>query len=162
MYANDNDIDQLMRTVLSTMLELEPSLTGHDATPPPGKRTLSAIVNITGAVDGAVVLHVTEAFATLTASRMFAIPEEKVTRTDQQDALGELCNVVGGNFKSLLPEPCRLSLPTVVDGTDYSFRLPGAQRTAQYGMDVLGEPLLLRLWKREENPAAAVAPSSAA
>jgi chemotaxis protein CheX len=153
-----------MRTVLSTMLELEPAMTGHDAAPPPGSRTLSAIIHITGAVDGAVVLHVTEAFANLTASRMFNIPEDKVTRTDQQDALGELCNVVGGNFKSLLPEPCRLSLPTVVDGTDYSFRLPGSIRSAQYGLDVMGEPLLLRLWKRSEsaadtkdNPAASAA-----
>lgn len=154
MNASDEEVDLLMRTVLNTMLDVEPELVGHDAAPPPGVRTLSAVVHITGAVDGAVVLHATEAFARAAAAKMFAIAAEDATTVDQQDALGELCNVVGGNFKSLLPEPCRLSLPTVVDGSDYSFRIPGSLKTAQYGLDVQGQPLLLRLWKREEKSAA--------
>lgn len=148
MHANDEEIDLLMRTVLSTMLDLSPTMTGHEALPPAGTRTLSAVVHITGAVDGAVVLHVTEPFARVTAARMFGIDPEAATLTDLQDALGELCNVVGGNFKSLLPEPCRLSLPTVVEGVDYSFRIPGSAMTAQYGLDVAEQPMLLRLWRK--------------
>lgn len=150
MFATDQDIEMLMRNVLNTMLDVDPALTGHDVNPPPGSRTLSAVVHITGAVDGAVVVHCTESFARLVASKMFNIEPDQATTTDEQDALGELCNIVGGNFKSLLPEPCRLSLPTVVDGSDYSFRIPGSQNTAQYALDVVGQPLLLRLWKKDE------------
>lgn len=153
MHASDEEIDLLMRTVLNTMLDADPVLTGHDAAPPPGSRTLTAVVHITGAVDGAVVLHVTDAFARRVAGRMFNLDPAQATLTDEQDALGELCNVVGGNFKSLLPEPCRLSLPTVIEGADYSFKIHGSLRTAQYGIDVAGQPMLLRLWRKSEQPA---------
>lgn len=156
MYVNDNDMDQLMQTVLSTMLELTPTMTGHDALPPKGTRTFSAVVHVTGAVDGAVVLHVTEPFARLAAARMFGIDPDAATLVDLQDAMGELTNVVGGNYKSFLPEPSRLSLPTVVEGTDYSFRIPGSAMTAQYGLDVQGQPLLVRLWRKEADPAGRV------
>jgi chemotaxis protein CheX len=39
------------------------------------------------------------------------------------DALGEVCNMVAGNFKNKvagLAEGCMLSPPTVVTGSDYS------------------------------------------
>jgi chemotaxis protein CheX len=39
------------------------------------------------------------------------------------DALGDLCNMVAGNFKakiSTLADHCMLSVPTVVTGEDYS------------------------------------------
>ena len=41
------------------------------------------------------------------------------TTPDQEviDALGELVNIVSGNFKSFLPEPSQLSLPSVAEGT---------------------------------------------
>jgi len=40
-----------------------------------------------------------------------------------RDALGELCNMVAGNFKakvSSLADACMLSVPTVIAGEDYS------------------------------------------
>lgn len=39
------------------------------------------------------------------------------------DALGELCNMVAGNFKgkvNTLADHCMLSVPTVISGEDYS------------------------------------------
>lgn len=39
-----------------------------------------------------------------------------------RDALGELCNMVAGNFKarvSNLADSCMLSVPTVITGGDY-------------------------------------------
>jgi chemotaxis protein CheX len=149
MQASDTDIEQLMNIVLETMLDVHPSFLGHDDPPAPSGRTLSAVIHITGAVDGAVVLHVTEPFARVAAARMFGIDPEAAGPTDQQDALGEICNVVGGNIKSLLPEPCRLSLPTVIDGADYSFRIPGSSKTGQFSLEAAGQPLLIRLWRKD-------------
>jgi len=40
-----------------------------------------------------------------------------------RDALGELCNMVAGNFKakiSGLADRCMLSVPTVISGSDYT------------------------------------------
>jgi CheY-specific phosphatase CheX len=41
------------------------------------------------------------------------------------DALGEICNMVTGNFKNKLAgtdERCMLSVPTVINGGEYNFR----------------------------------------
>ncbi len=150
MIATENDIEQLMTTVLETLLDFHPTFLGNKAPPPPAGRTFSAVIHITGAVDGAVVLHVTEPFARAAAAKMFGVHPDAADATDQQDALGELCNVVGGNFKSLLPEPCRLSLPTVIDGADYSFRIPGSSMTGEYAINAANQPMLIRLWRKDE------------
>ena len=44
------------------------------------------------------------------------------------DALGEICNMVAGNFKNKiagLAEGCLLSPPTVVSGSDYNLHSQG-------------------------------------
>ena len=60
------------------------------------------------------------------ASIMFSKAAEETTRADLQDAIAELLNMIGGNFKALLPGQCFLSLPAVVEGGDYSARVPGS------------------------------------
>lgn len=42
-----------------------------------------------------------------------------------RDSLGELCNVLAGNLKPLLPPGVGLSTPSVVKGADYSLRVFG-------------------------------------
>jgi len=54
--------------------------------------------------------------------RCWAWEAEKVG-PEISDALGEVCNMIAGNFKnkiSGLSEGCMLSVPTVITGTDYS------------------------------------------
>ncbi|MCU0705946.1 MAG: chemotaxis protein CheX, partial [Fimbriiglobus sp.] len=46
----------------------------------------------------------------------FDTPSAEVTPAELADALGELANMVGGNLKALLPDGCRLSLPSVEPG----------------------------------------------
>jgi hypothetical protein len=41
--------------------------------------------------------------------------------------LGELANMIGGNLKCVLTRGIRLSMPSVVDGSDYSLRVCGAE-----------------------------------
>ena len=47
------------------------------------------------------------------------------------DALGELVNIIGGNLKAYLPQPCHLSLPAAVGGWDYMLRFPGSHEVSQ-------------------------------
>jgi CheY-specific phosphatase CheX len=49
-----------------------------------------------------------------------------VTLEDARDGLGELCNVLAGNLKPMLPAGVALSAPSVVAGADYSLSLCGA------------------------------------
>ncbi len=44
---------------------------------------------------------------------------------DVRDALGELANMLAGNLKSVWPHGIDLSMPSVVEGTDYSLRVCG-------------------------------------
>jgi chemotaxis protein CheX len=60
--------------------------------------------------------------AALMTSKMLGVELDKVG-PDVSDALGEVCNMVAGNFKNKiagLAEGCLLSPPTVVTGSDYS------------------------------------------
>lgn len=58
------------------------------------------------------------------AARMLGI-EEAEAGDQQWDAIGEICNMVAGNFKAKLPgvgERCMLSVPTIVVGSNYCLR----------------------------------------
>ena len=56
------------------------------------------------------------------ASRMLGIDVEKAG-PELWDAVGEICNMVAGNFKNKitgLGDGCMLSVPTVITGTEYN------------------------------------------
>jgi CheY-specific phosphatase CheX len=50
-----------------------------------------------------------------------------VVDDDVRDMLGELANMIGGNMKSGMATGIRLSMPTVMDGSDYDLRVCGAK-----------------------------------
>ena len=94
-------------------------------------RTFAGVVQISGAWDGAVAVQCGERLVRRAAETMFAMAPELITATEMQDALGELANMVGGNFKALLPEPCYLSLPVTIEGDDFRLRLPNSAQIIQ-------------------------------
>jgi len=61
-----------------------------------------------------VVVRCSAAAARNAAAALLGVELDDVTTEDVTDALGELANIIGGNVKSLLPEPCALSLPHVL------------------------------------------------
>jgi hypothetical protein len=74
--------------------------------------TVSAWVDITGPWRGSVVVTCDAETATaLTECLLRSRPPEVIEPEDVDDALGEIANVLGGNVKSLLPEPSSLGLP---------------------------------------------------
>jgi chemotaxis protein CheX len=116
--------------------------------PAPGARTFTGCVQITGAWEGAVTMHCSEVLAKVLTAAMFMVDPEDTTPEEVTDALGELANMVGGNVKALLPEPCRISLPAVADGMDYRLSVPGARPVTAVTWTSNGEPLMVRLLER--------------
>ena len=58
------------------------------------------------------------------ASKMLGMPPEEVDN-DSLDALGEIANMIAGNFKGKLSgvgNHCMLSVPTIIVGSDYETR----------------------------------------
>jgi chemotaxis protein CheX len=109
--------------------------------------TVTSIVHIEGAWQGAVILRCSQALAaTLTAEMLGG--ESAPTFDDIRDALGELTNMVAGNLKAMLPAPSSISLPTVVLGSDYEVDVPGASVVARVSFVSDGHPVVVMLVHR--------------
>ena len=107
------EVFQIMLGCLVT--PLEPS--GHEV-----EGGLTAIVGLAGALSGVVTVRCAQPTAGQIAHGMLgeaAESEEQIV-----DALGEMCNMVAGNFKNKLAgtdEQCMLSVPSVISGGEYKF-----------------------------------------
>lgn len=127
-----------------------------------GQRTFTGCVQITGAWEGAVTVHCSENLAKVLTAAMFMVDPDDTTPEEVTDALGELANMVGGNVKALLPEPCRISLPAVADGMDYRLSVPGARPVTAVTWTCDGEPLMVRLLQRTTAASGSAASSTGA
>jgi CheY-specific phosphatase CheX len=81
-------------------------------------------VTITGTWQGAVTLGCSPLVARHAAAAMFGKRPNEAEPDEIRDALGELTNMVGGNFKTLLKGDCRLSVPKVIDTVPYADVVP--------------------------------------
>jgi chemotaxis protein CheX len=83
----------------------------------------TAMVGLAGCVCGVLSLRCGHKSATLIASQMLHLPPERAAE-HAWDALGEVANMVAGNFKNKIDgmsDQCLLSVPTVITGADYAF-----------------------------------------
>ena len=81
-------------------------------------------VTITGTWHGAVTLGCSPLVARHAAAAMFGKRPNEAEPDEIRDALGELTNMVGGNFKTLLEGDCRLSVPNVMGTVPYGEVVP--------------------------------------
>lgn len=83
---------------------------------------LTAMVGLAGQMCGLLSLRCDQKSAVLMASKMLGLEPENVG-PEMADALGEVCNMIAGNFKNKITgmgNGCMLSVPTVITGTDYN------------------------------------------
>ncbi len=128
------------------MMDLQPHPLGPGA-PALHGRTLTGSVAVSGEWDGVVFLEVSAEPATAGAEAMFAADPGSLSADEVSDALGELTNMVGGNIKSLLPAPSKLSIPSVAEGFAYTVRVPGAVLLDRVALVCAAGPLFISLWK---------------
>ena len=107
------------------------------------ERSLTGCVQLAGAWEGSVFLYCSASLAGEVAATMFGASPETLRAGDVEDALGELTNMVAGNLKIVLPRPCQLSLPAVVEGIDYRVIVPGTKIAAQVLFESNAKPLLV-------------------
>jgi chemotaxis protein CheX len=85
---------------------------------------VTAMVGLAGQLCGVLSVRCSGQAAALMTSKMLGVALDKVG-PEVADALGEVCNMVAGNFKNKitgLAEGCMLSPPTVITGSDYTLR----------------------------------------
>jgi len=118
-----NTLADIVKSVFITMMDLEASLS---ETPwiHSGDR-LTAFVQLTGEWKGAVLLECSRHQACQFAGRILSMDPPETVDDDVRDVLGELANMIGGNMKSGMGTGVKLSMPTVMDGSDYDVRVCG-------------------------------------
>jgi chemotaxis protein CheX len=154
MNFNPDEMFQLAQSIWEATLGLpiEPDQSGAIGNRP---RSMAACIQITGAWNGAILLDCPAETARRAASIMFGADPAAVTLSDLQDAVAELVNMIGGNFKALLPETCYLSLPAVVEGGDYSARVPGSKSIGRVPFTCEGQPVSIVVLEKIQEQAVA-------
>ena len=119
-----DDLAQIVDSVFETMMNLraEPGTVLWFAS----DDRVTAAVHLSGPWNGSVLIECDPAQACRLAGRFLSIDPPKTLDNVVRDVLGELANMIGGNLKSMLCNGMHLSMPMVVDGSDYSFRVCGA------------------------------------
>src|SRR5579863_6983993 len=132
---------EVIEMMASTRLQPGTSADGK----PSGDTT--AIVGMAGALCGMTAIRCSRQSATKLAVNMLG--GDAVTNPSTPgDALGELCNMVAGNFKakfSSLADRCLLTVPTVIRGENYSMRHAEPFETIEVMLDLDGAPVWITL-----------------
>lgn len=87
------------------------------------RNSVTAMVGLAGSCNGVVCLHTSPELARTFTAQMLGMDVSEV-EDDVGDALGEIANMIGGSFKHHLSNggnDIKLSTPSVVTGSDYSF-----------------------------------------
>ncbi len=111
----------------------------------------SASVTVKGEWNGVVALEMSTSGAQQLTRSMLALDSAaELVDGDLVDAIGEMVNMIGGNVKSLVRGPCRLSLPLVTAGR---FLHGSAQReVVRLGCTWAREPLAITVHAGRPTP----------
>jgi chemotaxis protein CheX len=119
---------------------------------------VSASVSVTGAWRGHVVIRCTDTASRNVAGALLGLEFDDVTTEDITDALGELANIIGGNIKSLLPEPSALSLPHVLLNANGGDHFPAVTQVCHLIGTWLDEPMSVSVLESTADYVGAKAP----
>jgi len=140
MSPNESQIRSIVRSVWSTQLGLE-ILDAEEAVQPSSTATMTAAIHISGDYHGGIRLECSRTIVRSAASIMFDIPADQLVDDDERDVIGELANVVAGNVKALIPGTNSISLPTIVEGSDYRVSTLDVRSSADYSFTLDGDSM---------------------
>jgi chemotaxis protein CheX len=108
---------------------------------------VTGMVGLAGQLSGVLSVRCGGKAAALMTSKMLGVELDKVG-SEMSDALGEVCNMVAGNFKNKiagLAEGCMLSPPTVITGSDYSLHSLADSPALEIRLMFEGMPIVISL-----------------
>lgn len=142
--AARSDLVRIVGDIFQTMLGVEVS-EGNGYEPGPGAPTVTACMHVAGVWTGAIVLQCSLPAACEYAAVMLGIDRPSEPDSNVKDAVGELLNMVAGNFKSAMGAGSYLSLLTVVEGTDYRLHILRGTLAAQIPFQSAAGPFCVSL-----------------
>lgn len=111
------------------------------------EEAFTALVGLAGSLRGVLSIRCNEQAARTMASKMLGVPVEEIDN-DSWDALGEIANMIAGNFKGKLSgvgNHCMLSVPTIITGTNYEARSPAAGNSVEVIFEFENKPVWVTL-----------------
>ena len=117
------------------------------STPEETTLEFTAMVGLAGQLCGVLSVRCQQKAAALMTSKMLGVDLDKVG-PELSDALGEVCNMVAGNFKNKsagLAEGCMLSPPTVITGSNYTLHSLADSPTLEVRLLFEGMPMVISL-----------------
>jgi chemotaxis protein CheX len=118
-------VNEIVASIFATMMDIpiwQSEIPWH-----PGGDRVTASVFLEGEWNGAVSLECSRDQACEFAGHFLSMEPPKAMDDDVRDVLGELANIIGGNIKSAMATNDRLSMPSVIDGSNYEFRICGSE-----------------------------------
>lgn len=111
--------------------------------------TVTGTVGIAGAISAIFSMRCSADCAAAIASGMLGISIAEAA-AQQCDAIGEMCNIIAGQFKAKigLEGKCMLSVPTVIKGGNYQLHAASATRHLELRLLCAGEPVRVALETR--------------
>jgi chemotaxis protein CheX len=118
-------LEQIVGSVFTTMMDLE--VATSDAKWAPATDRMTSFVHLTGDWNGTVLLECSRRQACQFAGRILSMDAPETVDDDVRDVLGELANMIGGNLKCGMATGVRLSMPSVLDGSESDLRVCGSE-----------------------------------
>jgi len=121
-----------------------------DAAPEPAPENsldVTSMVGFAGSLCGLLTLRCSSKSAALMARKMLGT-DGAGAKSQMEDAVGEVCNMVAGNFKNKISgigDGCKLSVPTVITGSNYSLCTLANDYTMKINLLFHGSPIIISL-----------------
>lgn len=146
-----NEIDEFVHSVWSSVLEMDVLASDKEVSPSSSDDNyLTGIVTITGDWNGAVSIDCPEPLAKAIASSMFDMELDEISESEVRDALGEVTNMIGGNFKSILGCDTQLSIPTIVNGHGYHLAISDGELITRSNFESQQQTFRIRIFKQKD------------
>jgi chemotaxis protein CheX len=150
--AGDNQLER-WRAVLGEaakevfLLMVGEELSIPEEANPPIFSEVAGMVGLAGELCGVLTIRCSKVSAGKIACQMLGVAEAEAA-AQAIDAVGEICNMVAGNFKAKvagLEDKCMLSVPTVISGDSYELHSLASGERIELPLLFKGEPVWISL-----------------
>jgi len=108
---------------------------------------ITSMVGLAGRICGVLTIRCAANSAVLMASKMLGVDATQAG-PEMWDAVGEVCNMIAGNFKNKISgmgDGCLLSVPNVITGADYNLRALTDRGRVEVHLLFEGLPLIISI-----------------
>lgn len=149
-------LHEIVPNVFQTMVSLAAVPASGPTPPVTGERVVGALGIAGDFLLGTVYLQMTAPLAEdVTAALLDLEPGGKPAPAEVNDAIGEICNMIGGALKSIMSDhgnPCAISPPSIIRGSAFAIEPMPDAHVETISFDCLGHRLAVEIHLQTQDP----------